>query len=115
MVELAEIDTTQFGQPLIASKQFLDLKYAPLPAFQKDLLAANAYWSSQADYEDETLPVQFAYNGDYFMVYDDDFRWYYDKSSTCLFPTRRIFKLEEANKVKMHWASGIDLFGIACD
>lgn len=115
MVELAEIDTTKYGQPLIASKQFLDLKYANLPAFQKDLLTANAYWTSQADYQDEILPLQFAYNADYFLVYDDDFRWYYDKNSPCLFPARRIFKLEKGNRARLRWANGIDLFGIACD
>ncbi|WP_421797221.1 hypothetical protein [Haliscomenobacter sp.] len=114
-VGLTPIDTAQFGQPLIASKQLLELKYATVPAFQKDLLIDDAYWVSRSDYQDETLPRQFAYNEDYFLVYDDDFRWYYDKNSTCLFPTRRIFKLEEGNKVKMRWASGIDLFGIACD
>ncbi len=114
-IGLTPIDTTQFGQPLIASKQLLELKYTTLPAFQKDLLIDDAYWVSRSDYQDETLPRQFAYNADYFLVYDDDFRWYYDKNSTCLFPTRRIFKLEEGNKVRMRWASGIDLFGIACD
>jgi hypothetical protein len=114
-VGLTPIDTVQFGQPLIASKQLLELKYTTLPAFQKDLLIDDAYWVSRSDYQDETLPVQFAYNENYFLVYDDDFRWFYDKNSTCLFPTRRIFKLEEGNKVKMRWASGIDLFGIACD
>lgn len=114
-IGLTDIDTAQFGQPLIASKQFLNLNYSTAPAFQKDLLSYNTYWMSRVDYKDETLPVQFAYNEDYFLVYDDDFRWYYDKNSTCLFPTRRIFKLENGNKVRMNWGKGIDLFSIACD
>lgn len=114
-IGLTPIDTAQFGQPLIASKQFLELNYSNEPAFQKDLLLYHEFWMSRVDYKDEILPLQFAYNTDYFLVYDDDFRWYYDKNSVCLFPARRIFKLEEGNKVKMRWAGGIDLFGIACD
>ena len=114
-IGLTDVDTTQFGQPLIASKQLLELNYSNDPAFQKDLLLYHKFWMSRVDYKDEIRPVQFAHNADYFLVYDDDFRWYYDKNSPCLFPTRRIFKLEEGNKVRMRWASGIDLFGIACD
>lgn len=114
-IGLTPIDTAQFGQPLIASKQFLELNYSNDPAFQKDLLLYHKFWTSRVDYKDEIRPVQFAYNADYFLVYDDDFRWYYDKNSPCLFPARRIFKLAEGNKVKMRWASGIDLFSIACD
>ena len=114
-IGLTDIDTVQFGQPLIASKQFLNLTYSNEPAFQKDLLLYHKFWMSRVDYKDEILPVQFAYNENYFLVYDDDFRWYYDKNSPCLFPTRRIFKLEKGNKVSQLWGNGIDLFGIACD
>jgi hypothetical protein len=114
-IGLTDVDTSQFGQPLIASKQFLDLKYSTVPAFQKDLLIDHKFWMSRVDYKDEILPVQFAYNENYFLVYDDDFRWYYDKNSPCLFPARRIFKLEQGNKVRMLWGNGIDLFSIACD
>ena len=114
-IGLTPIDTAQFGQPLIASKQFLELNYSNDPAFQKDLLLYHKFWMSRADYKDEILPIQFAHNEDYFLVYDDDFRWYYDKNSPCLFPTRRIFKLEKGNKVSQLWGNGIDLFGIACD
>lgn len=114
-IGLTEIDTIQFGQPLIASKQFLDLTYSNEPAFQKDLLLYHKFWMSRVDYKDEILPVQFAYNADYFLAYDDDFRWYSDKNSPCLFPARRVFKLEKGNKVRQLWSNGIDLFGIACD
>jgi hypothetical protein len=114
-IGLTDVDTTQFGQPLIASKQLLNLKYSTVPAFQKDLLLDHKFWMSRVDYKDEILPVQFAYNENCFLVYDDDFRWYYDKKSPCLFPARRIFKLEQGNKVRMLWGKGIDLFSIACD
>lgn len=114
-IGLTDIDTTQYGQPLIASKQFLDLKYSNDTVFQKDLLHYHKFWMSRVDYKDEILPFQFAYNENYFLVYDDDFRWYHDKNSPCLFPARRIFKLEKGNKVSQFWSNGIDLFGIACD
>jgi hypothetical protein len=53
---LADVDTTQFGQPLIASKQLLNLKYSTVPAFQKDLLLDHKFWMSRVDYKDEILP-----------------------------------------------------------
>ncbi len=114
ILEIMPINKAKFGEPLIASKQFFDLKYENLPAFQADLAVFDQFLKDKADYKDAIPPKQFAYNDDYFFSYNDNFNWQNKDDNSCLFPTRNIYK-KQGNLIKNIWSNSLDLFGIPCD
>lgn len=111
---LSPIDTSKYGEPLIASKQYFNMIYSNHDLFQQKLLNYHQYLLKQADYIDNITPKLFAYNEQYFFVYDDNFQWHKQKDKDCLFPARRVFQ-KKGKIVSLKWGSGLDLLGIPCD
>ncbi len=112
-----KFDSNKNGKPLFASDTKIELVYGQdYKSVEKKI---NDYYNSiEADYKDNIPTKVYAYAGNLYFAYTDDFKWRDSlnyESSECFFPSRAIFRLEKDGTVTPLWEQSLDLFGIPCD